>query len=362
MQDIYTYARRIALAAFIFFLVAAAFYLFIQLTHFLLLVFAGILLAVLFTSLSEWVSAKIGFGRGLSLTIVTILLFGMLVGLGFIVAPTVGEQVNEMGDSIPQAWEDLKDKLRETTWGEQVLHEVENGTGKMIPESKAIFSRVTNMFTSTLSIITDLLIVLITGLFLAANPLLYTKGFVKLFPVMRRNRVYEVLSLCYDTLRQWLWGMFLAMCLIGGTVWLGFTIIGLELALLMALLAFFFAFIPNIGPIIAGVPPILLGLLDSPQMALQVLLVYSIIQGIEGYVLTPLIFQKTVALPPALLLFFQVLLGIVQGGLGLFLAAPLLAVVMVIVQEVYIKDVLERPDSTKAAGAGDSTGTGTASS
>ncbi|WP_369750844.1 AI-2E family transporter [Pontibacter sp. BAB1700] len=104
-------------------------------------------------------------------------------------------------------------------------------------------------------------------------------------------------------------------------------------------------------------PPILLGLLDSPQMALQVLLVYSIIQGIEGYVLTPLIFQKTVALPPALLLFFQVLLGIVQGGLGLFLAAPLLAVVMVIVQEVYIKDVLERPDSTKAAGAGGSTGT-----
>nr|WP_051017669.1 AI-2E family transporter [Pontibacter sp. BAB1700] len=242
MQDIYTYARRIALAAFIFFLVAAAFYLFIQLTHFLLLVFAGILLAVLFTSLSEWVSAKTGFGRGLSLTIVTILLFGMLVGLGFIVAPTVGEQVNEMGDSIPQAWEDLKDKLRETTWGEQVLHEVENGTGKMIPESKAIFSRVTNMFTSTLSIFTDLLIVLITGLFLAANPLLYTKGFVKLFPVMRRNRVYEVLSLCYDTLRQWLWGMFLAMCLIGVTVWLGFTIIGLELALLMALLAFFLCF------------------------------------------------------------------------------------------------------------------------
>lgn len=345
MQDIHTYARRIALAAFIFFLVAAAFYLIIQLTHFILLVFAGILLAVFFTSLTESLSSKTGLGRGVSLTIVTVGLLGMLVGLGFIVAPTIGEQVNEMSNAIPQAWQDLKEKLHETTWGRQVLSEVENGREKMMPESQAVFSRITNMFTSTLGIFTDIIIVLITGLFLAANPLLYTTGFVRLFPVGKRNRAYEVLTHCYDTLRQWLWGMFLAMCLIGVSIWIGFTIIGLELALLMALLAFFFAFIPNIGPIIAGVPPILIALLISPQMALQVFLVYMIIQGIEGYVLTPIIFEKTVALPPALLLFFQVMLGIVQGGLGLFLAAPLLAVVMVIVQEVYIKDVLERPAS-----------------
>jgi predicted PurR-regulated permease PerM len=342
MPDIYTYARRIALAAFIFFLVAAAFYLIIQLTHFLLLVFAGILLAVLFTSLSEWLSGKTGMGRGLSLAIVSILIFGSLVGIGFIVAPTISDQVSEMTESVPQAWEDLKARLRKTTWGQQVLSEVEEGRENIMPESRAMFSRVTNMFASTLGIFTDLVIVLITGLFLAANPILYTGGFVKLFPVARRNRVYEMLTLCYNTLRQWLWGMFLAMCLIGFSVWVGFSIVGLKLAFLMALLAFFFAFIPNIGPIIAGVPPILLAFLDSPQMALQVFLVYSVIQGIEGYILTPLIFQKTVALPPALLLFFQVMLGIVQGGLGLFLAAPLLAVVMVIVQEVYIKDVLEK--------------------
>lgn len=342
MHDIYTYARRIALAAFIFFLVAAAFYLIIKLTHFLLLVFAGILLAVLFTSLSEWLSGKTGLGRGISLAVVSVLIFGSLVGIGFIVAPTVSDQVNEMTESVPQAWEDLKTKLRETTWGRQVLSEVEEGRENIMPGSSTMFLRVTNMFTSTLGIFTDLVIILITGLFLAANPLLYTGGFVRLFPIARRNRVYEILTSCYDTLRQWLWGMFLAMCLIGFSLWIGFTIVGLKLALLMALLAFFFAFIPNIGPIIAGVPPILLAFLDSPQMALQVFLLYLVIQGIEGYILTPIIFEKMVALPPALLLFFQVMLGIVQGGLGLFLAAPLLAVVMVLVQELYIKDVLEK--------------------
>jgi predicted PurR-regulated permease PerM len=67
---------------------------------------------------------------------------------------------------------------------------------------------------------------------------------------------------------------------------------------------------------------------------------------IETYAITPIIFQKTVALPPALLLFFQVLLGLVQGTLGLLLAAPILAVLIVVVKELYVKDVLE--DETNA--------------
>ena len=71
---------------------------------------------------------------------------------------------------------------------------------------------------------------------------------------------------------------------------------------------------------------------------------------IQSYVITPLIFQKTVDMPPALLLFFQVLLGILQGGIGLLLAAPLLAVIMVIVKELYVHDVLETEADAKTAG------------
>jgi predicted PurR-regulated permease PerM len=343
MQDIYTYARKIAVAAFIVFLIAAAFLLIFQLTHFFLLVFAGILLAVLFTSLAEWLSSKTGMRRGLSLAIVTVLLFGGLIGLGMLVAPTIGEQAKEMSESVPKSWEDLKEKLRGSTWGDRVLEEVENGSDTLMPGQRASFSNLSGMFTSTLGILADILIVLVTGVFLASNPTLYTKGFVRLFPVNKRTRYYELLSLCYDTLRRWLWGMFLAMCLIGVSLWIGFSIIGLKLAFLMAMLAFFFAFIPNIGPIIAGVPPILLAFLDSPQMALNVFILYAVIQGIEGYILTPIIFEKTVDLPPALLLFFQVMLGILEGGLGLLLAAPLMAVGMVLVNELYIHDVLEKP-------------------
>lgn len=344
MQDAYAYYRKIAVSAFIVLLVATCFYLFAQLTHFFLLVFAGILLAVFFTSMSNWLSVKSGLRRGFSLTIVTLVLFGSLIGLGLLVAPTVAAQAEEMQETIPQAYEDLRSKLMSHSLGKRVLKEVENGEREMLPEPDALLGHITSMFTSTLDALTSVGIILITGLFLASNPTMYTKGFIKLFPVARRTRFYAVLDKCYQTLKQWLFGMFLAMCLIGISLWVGFTLLGLKLALLMAMFGFFFAFIPNIGPILAGAPPILLGLLQGPQMAVNVMIVYAIIQMVEGYVLTPIIFEKTVALPPALLLFFQVLLGIQEGGLGLLMAAPLLAVVLVLVQELYIKDILEKKE------------------
>ncbi|WP_192811617.1 AI-2E family transporter [Pontibacter sp. BAB1700] len=131
------------------------------------------------------------------------------------------------------------------------------------------------------------------------------------------------------------------MSMIGISTAIGYSLIGLPLAFALAFIAFLFAFVPNIGPWLAGVPAVLVGLMEGGQMALYVILIYGGIQMVESYVLTPIIFKKTVDLPPALLLFFQVLLGLLLGALGLLLAAPILAVLMVIVQELYVKDVLE---------------------
>src|SRR5690606_39008154 len=152
----------------------------------------------------------------------------------------------------------------------------------------------------------------------------------------------EVLSLCYETLKWWLIGMFAAMLVIGISTGIGLSLLGLPLAIPLALIAFLFAFIPNIGPWIAGIPIVLVGFLQGPQMALYAGLIYFGVQMIESYVITPLIFQKTVNIPPAMLLMFQVAFGIWAGMIGLLLAAPLLAVLLVIVKELYVKDYLER--------------------
>lgn len=219
--------------------------------------------------------------------------------------------------------------------------------GDVLPESKNLYAKLSAIFSTTLTILADLGIVVVTAIFLAANPQLYIIGFSKLFTMPYRSRIVEVLGECYETLKKWLWAMLLAMLIVGVSTAIGFSIIGLPLAFALAIIAFLFAFVPNIGPWIAAIPAALVGLTVSPQLALYALLLYAAIQFIESYIITPLIFQKTVSLPPALLLFFQVLLGILQGGLGLLLAAPLLAVGIVVVNELYVKDVLEKPEVQK---------------
>ncbi|MCJ8165928.1 AI-2E family transporter [Pontibacter sp. E15-1] len=349
MPDVYTYAKRVAIAAFIILLLVSGFYLLGQHVYFFLLVFAAILLAVLFCGLTDWITDKLHLRRGLSLVLAVVLFFGSITAAFWFVAPTVSSQVQEMKETIPQAMSQVQGWLTQFGWGQRLVNKVPDDMSKMLPRQDALFSSITGIFSTTLSFLADFFIVIITALFLASSPKLYTVGFTKLFPVRHRSRIMQVLGQSYTTLKSWLVGMLSAMVIVGVSAAIGYSLLGLPLAFALALIAFFLAFIPNVGPWVAGLPAVLVGLTVSPQMALYVVLLYGGIQMVESYLITPIIFQKTVNLPPALLLFFQVLLGILQGAMGLLLAAPILAVVMVVVNELYIKDVLE-------AGPADATG------
>ncbi|WP_162425787.1 AI-2E family transporter [Pontibacter pudoricolor] len=346
MTDSYTFAKRVAIAAFIAVLVSGGFYLLVTQFYFFLLVFAGILLAVLFCGMSDWITGKLHLKRGWSLLLSVLIFFGLLVGAFLWVGPTVAGQGQEIRDLLPQSLQEVDQWLGQYSWGERVAEKLPEDLSKILPKQSSLLSKVTGAVTTTLGILADLLIVVITALFFASNPELYTIGFTKLFRPQHRSRVMAVLGKCYHTLKLWLVAMLSAMAIIGISSAIGYSLIGLPMAFALALIAFLLAFIPNIGPWIAGVPAVLIGLTQGSQMALYVILIYGGIQMIETYAITPIIFQKTVALPPALLLFFQVLLGLVQGTLGLLLAAPILAVLIVVVKELYVKDVLE--DETNA--------------
>jgi predicted PurR-regulated permease PerM len=182
--------------------------------------------------------------------------------------------------------------------------------------------------------------VILLAIYLAIEPNTYLNGFVKLFPVSKRQRTLEVLGTMGETLRQWMLGKFLAMLIIGFATTVGLEIIGVPLALTLGLIAALLTFIPNFGPIIAVTPAILFALVGSPVKALYVLGLYFGIQMVESYLITPLIERETVSLPPVLTIIFQVFMGIFVGGLGLVLASPLLAIILVLVKMVYIEDVL----------------------
>ena len=203
--------------------------------------------------------------------------------------------------------------------------------------------RIAGVFSATLGIAIDALVVLATGIYFAYSPGAYYKGTLKLFPPYKRKRAGEIADALGSTLRRWLLGRLSVMAINGAATALGLWLLGIPLAAPLGLLAGLFNFIPNIGPLVAAVPALLVALTISPAHAAYTAILYLVVQNIDGFVLTPLVQQKTVALPAVVVIAAQLLFGILFGFLGVLLAVPLVAVLFVLVKLLYIEDILGEP-------------------
>jgi predicted PurR-regulated permease PerM len=329
--------RTVAIAAFVVLVIL----LFVFAIDGLMLAFASVLLAVFLRGLADWLSERTNIGKGFSLAIVGISLLTFLVGAVYLLAPDVADQYKELQREIPESVSKLRGTLEKYNWGRVILQKIpEMGDAVSNGDGGNAISQVGKFFSSTFNVILNFVVFLLLGIYLAAEPRTYTEGFLLLFPQNRRGRIREVLEAIGETLRWWLVGKFASMLVIGVMTTIGLRLLGVPLSLTLGLFAALLTFIPNFGPIIAVIPAALLALANNPISALYVLLLYYGIQFVESYLITPNIERHTVQLPPALTIATQLILSVLVGGLGLVLATPLVAVAMVLVQMLYIEDIL----------------------
>lgn len=312
-----------------------------------LLAFAGILVAIFLRSLSDWLSEHTPLSRGVSLTVVILGLLSLLALGGWLMAPGIADQIDEMRRQLPQSLQQLKQRIEEYQWGRQLIEQIPEAQD-LIPDNAGSLAGVTGAFSTTFSAVANFFIVLFIGLYLAFEPRLYRDGLIRLIPVSRRGRAREVVDAVGDTLRWWLIGKIVSMMVVGIATVVGLWLLDIPLALTLGLLAALLTFIPNVGPILALVPAVLLAFLISPAQALYVALLYTGIQIVESYFFTPLLQKRTISLPPALTIFAQVIFGVMVGSLGFVLAAPLAAAGLVLVKMLYIEDTLNDPPEPNA--------------
>jgi predicted PurR-regulated permease PerM len=306
----------------------------------LLLVFASILLAVLLRGLSDPLSRYTGMREGYALAIVLALLGTALALGGVFLGAELASQLDQLVPRLHENWEQVQ------RWLYRFGRSVANAKlEQLTPEKADWIARITSgIFSNVAGALAALVIAIFIGLYGAAAPQTYREGLLSLMPPGKRQRAGEVIDAAGETLRSWLVGTLLKMTVVGIATTFGLMVLGIPLALALGLLAFLFGFIPYLGPFLAAIPALLVGLTAGTMEAAYVGLLYLAIQTMEGYVLSPLVDQRSVHLPPALALASQVLLGVVLGPLGVVLAIPLIALAMVLIKMLYIEDVLgEQP-------------------
>jgi predicted PurR-regulated permease PerM len=242
------------------------------------------------------------------------------------------------------------DEYSPRTWiAERIIDLRKAGTDFLFSASfvKQASNVASGVFSSTFGVIGNIVIVLFVGLFFAISPSLYSQGIVKLIPVSRRERSAHILSAVGTQLQWWFVAQLGSMLCTGLLTFIGLSILGIPMALTLAIIAALLNFIPNVGPWIAAVPAVLVAFAPhaghpgfNPALAGWTALLYILVQMNDGWVVTPYLQQRTVSLPPALIIIGQVVFALLLGPVGLVLATPILTTVIALIRMIYIEDIL----------------------
>lgn len=305
-----------------------------------LLIFGGMVLAAVFSAVGDLFGKVLPLARrwrvALAVAAIAIVLG---VALAFS-AQALISQFSQLTSVIDDQVNALETQLSDMGL---IPSESEGGLEGLLPSTKAMFGGATQAVLTFFGGVGNVILLVFLGLFFAFEPELYSRGVVSLFPPRHRDETAHAFREAATTLRYWLIGQSISMAVIFVVSFAILNLIGMPFATLLAVQAGLFAFIPLLGPVLAGVPIILAGVSVSAEMALWGLGAYALIQGIESYTVQPIVQERTVALPPALTLSVQLVLGVLFGMLGVALAVPLGATLRTLVEVSYVEGALGGP-------------------
>jgi len=313
-------AQRAAIWAAVIGLVILAVYV----SQSLLVIFGAMVFATMLDGGSRLLARFLPIGRNWRLGIILLLAVAFLTWLFYFAGSQISRQAAQfpalVGEQVGRlvAWLDANGfKISQA--------EVSDYTGNLVSGVGTVTRAIGGFFGG----LATLVLIVTIGLYVAFEPRLYERAVAWLLPQQARRDFYVTASRMAFTMRRLMAGRLVGMVFEGVFTWLMLMFYGVPMAALLGILTGLLAFIPNIGALIAGALMVLVGFSGGTEMALYTIFVYFVVQTFDGYVLIPLIAKKTVDLAPALVLAAQLIMGILFGILGLFLADPLMAMIKV---------------------------------
>jgi predicted PurR-regulated permease PerM len=302
----------------------------------LLLLVISIIISSAIDPLADWFSKK-KIPRAFSVLIVYVAVLGIFVSVSMLLAPAIGQQFKDLSQSnfIEQFQSRLgvfQDSLNESGIGRSIQENIKSWAGSA---SSALFNTTKGVVTGLVSIIT----ILVISFYLTVEENGMKNLIKHLTPFKHRAYVAGLTNKIQRKMGHWVLGQFILSAVIFGLTYIGLTVLNIEYALVLALIAGILEFIPYIGPFLALIPALLFAFIQSPGLAVAVVILYVVIQQLENHIIVPVVMSKSVGLNPVM-----VILGILVGGtlggiVGAIIAIPLLSAI-----SIFVSDMLEIGD------------------
>lgn len=301
-----------------------------KLTDLILLLAASALVAFIFFKITLFLERrlKLPFALALLLAVVLPLVF-LMVAFG-IFGTMMATQFMILGEQLPKAWADLQQWLHTTELGREILQR----SGAFMPEGARVIAFAQSFIGGIGTAITALVVIIVAGVYLAAQPRLYGMGVLRLLPPAKRQRALQISRTVAESLSAWLKAQGLSMLFIGIFTGISLSIVGIPAAPALGVIAGICEFVPYLGTIMVAIPAIILGFAQGTDTGIWTVIALVVVQQVQGNVVTPLIQSRVAELPPALTIFSLFAFGIIMGPMGVILATPLTMVAVSLTREL----------------------------
>jgi predicted PurR-regulated permease PerM len=290
------------------------------------------------------------------------LLGGLLVlaGILALIIPSFVDQVNQLVSAVPGIVQDLRSRFQEATGAQpsKTGNDVQSYLQGYTKDPGKLIGPITEIGLGIAGALASALLVLVTAYYIAVNPQPLLTSVLRLFPPPRRAWATGLMDRLRIAYVGWLRGVAIHMAINFVLLYIGLSLIGLNFALVFAVLCALLVVIPYFGSFAGGLIAVLFALSYSPTKALLTLAIYVASQQLEGNVIIPVVMSKTVKLHPAVIAIGVVVVGKLFGFVGLFVSVPILATIVILVEEIWVHgieqheerrvpDGLELPEGTE---------------
>ena len=306
-----------------------------------LLAFVGFLLAVALVTPASALARRTRMPRWLALLLVTFAIVALLVAGAWLAGDQIAQQVSGLIEDLPAITGQLQGLLERVPGGDWLREQLEAFEPMELADlDLGLVGQVTESLAALFEVLVRITFGVFFALFLAAAPQRYRDGLVRLSPPASQPRARQVYDQIAVTMQGWIIGQLASMLVVGILATIGLLLIGVPYALLLGVLAGLAELIPYFGPVFAFIPAAIVALLVGPQQLLWVVILYLVIQQLEGNLIQPMVQRHAVELPRPLTVVAILLGASLFGVLGMFVATPLMAIALVLVKMLYLHDTL----------------------